>query len=82
MKSLVEFYPKHIEKGDRHFILPIMIYFSKEEKEAMLNEEYKLDRMLIHEIYRDYIGKNEEKPRNTFADKRDQQLNSAADNKC
>jgi len=48
----------------------------------MLNEEYKLDRMLIHEIYRDYIGKNEEKPRNTFADKRDQQLNSAADNKC
>ncbi len=81
MKSLVEFYPKHIEKEDRHFFRPIMKYFSKEEKEAMLNEEYRFDRMLIHEIYQNYIEKNEEKLRNTFADKRDQPLNSAVNNK-
>jgi len=47
----------------------------------MLNEEYKFDRMLIDEIYRDDIEKNEEKLRNTIADKRDQPLNSAVNNK-
>lgn len=60
VKSLVEFYPKHIEKEDRHFFIPIMDYFSKEEKDAMLNEEYDFDRVLIHDIYRDYVTKAEE----------------------
>jgi hemerythrin-like domain-containing protein len=60
VKSLVEFYPKHIEKEDRHFFLPVMDYFSKDEKDAMLDEEYEFDRVLIHEIYRDYVTKEEE----------------------
>jgi aminoglycoside phosphotransferase family enzyme len=60
VKALVEFYPKHIEKEDRHFFLPIMDYFSKEEKEAMLHEEYEFDRVLIHDIYRDRVMKEEE----------------------
>ena len=60
VKALVEFYPKHIEKEDRHFFLPIMDYFSKEEKDAMLNEEYEFDRALVHEIYRDCVTKAEE----------------------
>ena len=60
VKVLVEFYPKHIEKEDRRFFIPIMDYFSKEEKEAMLNEEYEFDRVLIHEIYRAKVTKAEE----------------------
>jgi hemerythrin-like domain-containing protein len=60
VKSLVDFYPKHIEKEDRHFFIPIMAYFSNEEKEAMLEEEYAFDRELIHEIYRRYVTKAEE----------------------
>jgi hemerythrin-like domain-containing protein len=59
VKALIEFYPKHIEKEDRHFFLPIMDYFSKEEKDAMLNEEYEFDRDLIHQIYRDCVTKAE-----------------------
>jgi hemerythrin-like domain-containing protein len=59
VKSLVEFYPKHIEKEDRHFFLPVMDYFSKDEKDAMLDEEYEFDRVLIHEIYRDQVTKEE-----------------------
>jgi len=46
---------EHMEKEVRPFFLPIMKHFSKEE--AMLNEEYKFDRMLIDEIYRDDIEK-------------------------
>jgi len=60
VKALVEFYPKHIEKEDRHFFIPVMDYFSEEEKDAMLNEEYEFDRDLIHEIYRDYVTRAEE----------------------
>jgi hemerythrin-like domain-containing protein len=60
VKALVEFYPKHIEKEDRYFFLPIMDYFSKEEKADMLNEEYEFDRVLIHDIYRDRVMKEEE----------------------
>jgi hemerythrin-like domain-containing protein len=61
VKALVEFYPKHIEKEDRHFFLPIMDYFSKEEKAAMLNEEYEFDRLLIYDLYRDRVMKEEER---------------------
>jgi hemerythrin-like domain-containing protein len=60
VKSLVEFYPKHIEKEDRHFFIPTMKYFSREEKDAMLREEYDFDRDLIHEIYRQYVTTAEE----------------------
>jgi len=61
VEALVEFYPKHIEKEDRHFFLPIMDYFNKEEKDGMLNEEYEFDRVLIHEIYRDSVKKEEKR---------------------
>jgi len=44
----------------RHFFLPIMDYFSEGEKDAMLNEEYEFDRVLIHDIYRVYVTKEEE----------------------
>lgn len=59
--SLVEFYPKHIEKEDKHFFIPIMTYFSEDEKDRMLNEGYTFDGKLIHDIYRNFVQQEEEK---------------------
>jgi hemerythrin-like domain-containing protein len=55
IKTLVEFYPKHIEKEDKHFFIPCMEYFSEAEKDAMLKEEWEFDKTLIHEKYRNMV---------------------------
>jgi hemerythrin-like domain-containing protein len=57
MKTLVEFYPKHIEKEDRHFFLPVMEYLDEQEKDAMLREGNEFDRKLIHEKYQNVVAK-------------------------
>jgi uncharacterized protein YeaO (DUF488 family) len=36
IKELVEFYPLHIEKEDKQFFIPSIEYFSKHEKDGML----------------------------------------------
>lgn len=59
LKKLVEFYPVHIEKEDKHFFLPCMAYFSKEERDAMLQECWEFDRQLIHEKYRQLVERFE-----------------------
>jgi hemerythrin-like domain-containing protein len=59
LKFLVDFYPRHIEKEDKHFFMPIMNYFSPEEKEAMLQEESEFDKNLIHQIYKNKISEAE-----------------------
>ena len=51
METLVKFYPKHIEKEDKHFFLPCMDYFTDQEKDKMLNEMWEFDRNMIHEKY-------------------------------
>lgn len=55
IRSLIEFYPKHIEKEDKHFFIPCMEYFSKAEQEAMLKEEWEFDKSLIHEKYKNVV---------------------------
>jgi len=52
---LVDFYPRHIEKEDKHFFIPIMEYFSKEEQDNMLEEGRVFDRKMIHRKYLDKI---------------------------
>lgn len=49
--TLVEFYPAHIEKEDKHFFFPCMDLFSEEERAAMLEEFWEFDRRMIHEKY-------------------------------
>ncbi len=46
MTALVEFYPRHIDKEDKHFFLPVMEYFSREEKDALLARMDEFDRGL------------------------------------
>jgi hemerythrin-like domain-containing protein len=59
IRTLIGFYPKHIEKEDKNFFLPIMGYFSKEEKDAMLTEGYRFDADLLHEEYQKTVKEAE-----------------------
>jgi hemerythrin-like domain-containing protein len=59
LQSLVEFYPMHIEKEDKHFFIPVMSYFSNNEKDIMLQEGYDFDRKLIHEKYKNLVLQEE-----------------------
>ena len=51
LKGLVEFYPEHIVKEDKHFFFPCLDYFSQEEQDKMLQEFRDFDRQMIHEKY-------------------------------
>jgi hemerythrin-like domain-containing protein len=53
--ELLKFYPAHIEKEDQHFFYPILDYFNKQEQDAMLEEFWEFDRMLIHEKYQKIV---------------------------
>jgi len=55
MSKLVEFYPKHIEKEDKHFFIPVMKYFTEDEQNKMLQEFWDFDKTLIHEKYKNVI---------------------------
>jgi hemerythrin-like domain-containing protein len=61
MKDLTDFYPKHIIKEDKHFFRPVMDYFTKDELDAMLEEEYKFDRNFVHHLYTEIVEKWEKK---------------------
>jgi hemerythrin-like domain-containing protein len=55
LEQLVEFYPKHIEKEDKHFFMPCMAYFSDAEKAEMLRRMMEFDQKQIHEKYRSVV---------------------------
>jgi len=63
MRFIVDFYPKHIEKEDKNFFIPVMKYFTGSEKNAMLQEGYGFDRQLIHEKYKDVVTEAERRQR-------------------
>ncbi len=51
LHTLVEFYPKHIEKEDKVFFPASRSYFTNEEDQALLAEFHEFDRKMIHEKY-------------------------------
>ena len=55
LEDLVEFYPKHIEKEDKHFFFPILEYFTDDEQQNMLKEFDEFDKLLIHEKYENVV---------------------------
>ena len=61
--KLVKFYPMHIIKEDKHFFIPVMDYFSKQEQSAMLDEFWEFDRNMIHEKYKKVVQEYEKKKR-------------------
>jgi len=56
LKTLVEFYPKHIEKEDKVFFPASRAYFTDEEDQAMLSEFWEFDRNMIHEKYKAVVS--------------------------
>jgi len=51
LHTLIEFYPKHIEKEDKIFFPASRAYMTDEEDQAMLAEFMDFDRKMIHEKY-------------------------------
>jgi len=61
MEILVAFYPKHIEKEDKHFFLPVMSYLDARAQDAMLKEFFEFDRNFIHLHYEGIVARLEGK---------------------
>jgi len=55
LEALVVLYPKHIEKEDRHFFIPVMDYLTSSEQDTMLKDFFEFDRNMIHEKYRKMV---------------------------
>jgi len=51
LRTLIEFYPKHIEKEDKVFFPAARAYLTNEEDQTMLAEFMEFDRKMIHEKY-------------------------------
>lgn len=51
LRTLVDFYPRHIEKEDKAFFLSTRRYFSEKEEQEMLEQFREFDRNMIHEKY-------------------------------
>jgi len=59
LRRLIEFYPAHITKEDKHFFFPVMQHFSRPEMDAMLLEFEAFDRQLVHEKYAGLVEERE-----------------------
>ena len=55
LRTLVEFYPKHIEKEDKIFFPASRAYFSEAEDQTMLAEFMDFDQKMIHEKYKSVV---------------------------
>jgi hemerythrin-like domain-containing protein len=55
LQTLVEFYPRHIEKEDKIFFPAAKAYFTDEEDQAMLDKFWEFDRKMIHDKYKSVV---------------------------
>ena len=55
LRTITEFYPKHIQKEDKIFFPAYMAYLTHEEDQTMLAEFRKFDQEMIHEKYRSVV---------------------------
>lgn len=55
LNTLVDFYPKHIEKEDKVFFPASRAYFSETEDQTMLAEFMGFDQKMIHEKYKSVV---------------------------
>ena len=56
MKTITVLYRKHIELEDKHFFIPCLQYFTKDEMDAMLSDMWEYDRSMIHVKYKEVVG--------------------------
>lgn len=62
LQSLIDFYPKHIEKEDKVFFPSVRKYFNEEEEQAMLAGFREFDANMIHEKYNRIVDNYEKTP--------------------
>ncbi|HVO84220.1 MAG TPA: hemerythrin domain-containing protein [Syntrophobacteria bacterium] len=55
LETLVDFYPRHIEKEDKVFFPAARTYFTEAEDQAMLAKFWEFDRRMIHEKYKTVV---------------------------
>ncbi len=55
MDQLIELYPKHIEKEDKHFFYPSMEYFNPTEQAEMLDKFVQFDKNFTNKRYQQLI---------------------------
>lgn len=55
LRTITEFYPKHIEKEDKVFFPACRVYFTDKEDQAMLAEFWEFDQKMIHEKYKSVV---------------------------
>ena len=60
LKNLTVLYRKHIDLEDKHFFIPSLDYFTKDEMNAMLNDMREYDRKMIHVKYREVVEQAKE----------------------
>jgi hemerythrin-like domain-containing protein len=60
MNQLIEFYPQHIEKEDKHFFPDTERHYTKGELDEMIHSFYTFDMRMIHEKYAGVVGAMEE----------------------
>jgi len=60
LKTLTVLYRKHIELEDKHFFIPSLGYFTKDEMNSMLSDMWEYDRTMIHIKYREVVGQAKE----------------------
>ena len=56
LETLVDFYPRHIEKEDNVFFPAARTYFTEEEDQAMLAKFWEFDQKMIHEKYKAVVS--------------------------
>ena len=61
-EELVAFYPLHIRKEDHEFFIPVMDYFTMEEKDEMLKRFHEFDENIMHSHYRSVVESMEKRP--------------------
>ncbi len=59
LKTIIEFFPKHIEKEDKKFYPASRAYFTDEEDQAIFAEFGELDRKMVYEKYKAVVEKLE-----------------------
>jgi hemerythrin-like domain-containing protein len=58
-KSLVQFYPGHMEKEEKDFFTPSLEYFSKREQQEMVQKFWEFDKDLLLAKYLKFIDRYE-----------------------
>jgi hemerythrin-like domain-containing protein len=59
LNIIIDFYPRHVEKEEKHFFIPAMGYFTSEEKDWMLKAFEAFDARLVHERYKKMVARLE-----------------------